>query len=108
MVEPHSKHGHGNERFGQRVGRKAERKLRARRETARPTWYWLGMFGIVGWSIAIPTVLGAMLGAWIDRRWPGSVSWTLNLLIIGLLIGCVHAWLWVRQESRNNRRGPPP
>ncbi|MGD2171070.1 MAG: AtpZ/AtpI family protein [Gammaproteobacteria bacterium] len=81
------------------VERKAERKLRARREEARTAWFWLGMFGLVGWSIAIPALIGVALGIWIDRRWPGPASWTLTLLIIGVAVGCLNAWYWVRQES---------
>jgi len=89
-------------RFEQSVGRKAERKLRAREEKERPVWFGLGMFGLVGWAVAIPTLLGIALGLWIDERWPGTISWTLNLLIIGVLIGCLNAWYWVSKESRDD------
>lgn len=88
--------------FEQSVGRKAERKLRAREEKERPVWFGLGMFGLVGWAVAIPTLLGIALGLWIDERWPGTISWTLNLLIIGALIGCLNAWYWVSRESRHD------
>lgn len=81
------------------VGRKAERKLRARREEDRTAWFWLGMFGLVGWSIAIPTVIGIALGIWIDNRWPTPASWTLTFLIIGVTLGCLNAWYWIKQES---------
>jgi len=88
--------------FEQSVGRKAERKLRAREEKERPVWFGLGMFGLVGWAVAVPTLLGIALGLWIDERWPGTISWTLNLLIIGVLIGCLNAWYWVSKESRHD------
>jgi len=85
--------------FEQSVARKAERKLRAREEKERPVWFGLGMFGLVSWTVAVPTLLGIAPGLWIDKRWPGTISWTLNLLIIGVLIGCLNAWDWVRKES---------
>lgn len=88
--------------FEQSVGRKAARKLRAREERERPVWFGLGMFGLVGWAVTVPTLLGIALGLWIDERWPGTVSWTLNLLIIGVLIGCLNAWYWVSKESRHD------
>jgi len=66
-------------RLPEEVGRKAQRKLRARREEERNVWFWLGMFGLVGWSVAIPTLIGIAVGLWIDRRWPGPASWTLTL-----------------------------
>jgi ATP synthase protein I len=87
-------------RFGHFVGRKAVRKLRARREADRGGWFWLGMFGLVGWSVAVPTVIGIALGLWFDRHFPGRVSWTLTLLIVGVALGCLNAWYWIKQENR--------
>lgn len=84
------------------VQRKAERKLRARREEERTAWFWLGMFGLVGWSIALPTLIGVASGIWLDRHWPGTVSWTLTFLIIGVGIGCLNAWYWIKQESKRD------
>lgn len=85
--------------MGREVGRKAERKIKARRRGERDAWFWLGMFGLVGWSVAIPTVAGIALGVWLDSRFPGEASWTLTFLIIGVVLGCLNAWYWVRQES---------
>ena len=85
--------------LGETVGRKAHRKLRARREAERDAWFWLGMFGLVGWSVAIPTIGGIALGLWLDERYPGDTSWTLTLLIIGVALGCLNAWYWIKQES---------
>jgi ATP synthase protein I len=81
------------------VERKARRKLRARREDERNAWFWLGMFGLVGWSIAVPTLIGVAIGIWLDRNWPGTVSWTLTLLLTGAGIGCLNAWYWISQEN---------
>jgi F-type H+-transporting ATPase subunit epsilon len=70
--------------LSQEVGSKAARKLRARRHVTRTVWFGLGMMGLIGWSVAIPTLLGAALGLWLDSRHQGSHSWTLALLVIGL------------------------
>ncbi|MGD2075031.1 MAG: AtpZ/AtpI family protein [Gammaproteobacteria bacterium] len=86
--------------FGEEVNRKAARKRHARQTGPRSAWFGLGMFGLVGWSVAIPTLLGIALGLWMDSRWPaGRTSWTLTLLIIGVALGCLNAWYWVKQES---------
>ena len=90
-------------RFERDVGRKAARRGRARRRGDRSFWFSLGLFGLVGWSVAIPTLGGLALGVWIDGRWPGRVSWTLTLLFIGIALGCANAWYWVKQESRDDR-----
>lgn len=86
------------------VGAKEARKLRARRDGGRSVWFGLGMMGLVGWSVALPALAGVALGAWLDRRWPGSVSWTLALLGLGVALGCFNAWHWVRRESPADRR----
>lgn len=95
-----SQSGTPNHEFQREVQRKARRKLRARSEETRTPWFWLGMFGLVGWSVALPTVIGVALGVWIDNRWPSRVSWTLTLLVVGVALGCLNAWYWVKQESR--------
>jgi ATP synthase protein I len=81
------------------VGAREVRKIRARRQQDRTIWFGLGMFGLVGWSVAIPTVLGVALGVWLDMTWPGRFSWTLALLLAGATLGCLNAWYWVSQEQ---------
>ena len=90
------------QRVLEQVATKEARKLRAQREKGRVAWFWLGMSGLVGWSVAIPTVLGAALGLWIDRTWPSRYSWTLMLLLLGVILGCLNAWFWLTQESRRD------
>jgi ATP synthase protein I len=86
--------------LAEQVGAKATRKLKARRNGAPGVWFGLGMMGLIGWSVAIPTLLGAALGLWLDQQSPGGRSWTLALLVAGLTIGCLNAWHWVSQEDR--------
>jgi ATP synthase protein I len=86
--------------LAEQVGSKAERKLRARRSGTPGVWFGLGMMGLIGWSVAVPTLLGAALGLWIDQRHPGGRSWTLVLLMAGLTIGCLNACHWVFREDR--------
>ena len=101
--DPQDKPSRPQPTLGQEVGAKATRKLKARRNAAHGVWYGLGMMGLIGWSVATPTVLGAALGLWLDKRYPGPHSWTLTLLIIGLITGCLTAWRWVADEDRQMR-----
>lgn len=103
MVEAENNSPRGEDRndqdkFARTIRRKQARRIRARREKQNTFWYGLGMFGTIGWSVAIPTLIGVALGLWIDGRWPGRVSWTLTLLFLGLVLGCVNAWYWVKRE----------
>ena len=82
------------------VGAKAARKLKARRNPAPGVWFGLGMMGLVGWSVVVPTLLGAALGIWLDKHHAGRHSWTLALLVTGLVLGCFNAWRWVLKEDK--------
>lgn len=89
----------GKNEFSQQVGDMAQRKLKAQRHVTKTVWSGLGMMGLVGWSVAMPTLLGAVLGLWLDKRYPGEHSWTLALLAVGLVLGCFNAWRWIVKED---------
>ncbi len=93
MTEPRST-------LAAQVGAKAQRKLAARRRGAPGVWFGLGTMGLVGWSVVVPTLLGAALGIWLDERHLGPHSWTLALLVAGLVLGCFNAWHWIAKEDR--------
>jgi len=54
---------------------------------------------LVGWSVVLPTLMGAALGIWLDRHWPSRFSWTLVLLISGLLVGCANVWIRIGKDQ---------
>lgn len=84
------------------IARRARRMQEARKRRRKSAWHGLGMFGMVGWAVAVATLGGTALGAWIDRRWPGDVSWTLVLLLAGAALGSLNAWYWVQREGRDD------
>ena len=86
-------------RLPEQVGIKARRKLAARRRGTAGVWSGLGMMGLVGWSVVVPTLAGAALGTWLDTHHPAGHSWTLALLVAGLTLGCFNAWRWVARED---------
>lgn len=89
----------GRDEMVQAVARQVKRKQRSRREGHRGLWFGFGMFGLIGWAVAAPTLLGIALGLWLDSRWPVRFSWTIALLFAGVTLGCINAWWWVRRES---------
>jgi ATP synthase protein I len=91
------------EKFSREVGTQERRKLRANRNRS-VVWTGLGMLGLVGWSIGVPTLLGTFLGLWLDKRHPGVHSWTLSLLFAGLCVGCANAWHWLTREQHQIHR----
>ena len=95
------KSGKEDKGFPKEIDVRERRKLRARNKKSDEVWFGLGMFGAVGWGVAVPTVIGIFLGVWIDMKWPGRYSWTLMLLFIGLITGCMNAWFWVNRQRRD-------
>ena len=87
-------------RLSEQIGAKAERKMRARRHPLSAVWFGLGMMGVIGWSVAVPTLIGAGVGMWLDAHHPGKHRWTLALLTAGLAAGCWLAGHWIAKESR--------
>ncbi len=84
------------------IARKASRKQKALREGKDNPYFGLAMFGLVGWAVAVPTVLGIALGVWLDARTGGDISWTLTFLFAGVVLGCLNAWYWVQKEGRDD------
>jgi ATP synthase protein I len=93
--------------YANRIGASAARKIRARKSD-QGVWFGLGMMGLIGWSVAVPTLLGAALGLWLDKHHPGKHGWTLALMAAGLAIGCLNAWHWVTAEDEAMRDDQGP
>lgn len=93
----------GGTDFAGQIRDQAARKLKARRGPAPDVWLGLGVMGLIGWSVAIPTLLGTALGLWLDKHYPGAHSWTLALLVAGLCLGCFNAWHWVAAQQKAMR-----
>ncbi|MCA9506998.1 MAG: AtpZ/AtpI family protein [Myxococcales bacterium] len=90
----------GESEFSKKIQASSKRKLRAKKHSKNVVWFGLGMMGIIGWSIAIPTLIGAFIGIWLDNKYPTKHSWTLTLLVVGLVFGCFNAWHWVKREEK--------
>ena len=84
----------GGRTFAEQVGAKATRKLKARSNPS-PVWFGLGMMGVIGWSVVIPTLLGAGVGLDGDGDDPGEAA----------ARDC--ALRWMRQGRRVRIARPP-
>jgi ATP synthase protein I len=87
------------------IAAKEARKMKARKDKARGLWFGMGMMGMIGWSVVVPTLIGVAVGIWLDIKYPGQISWTLTFMSIGLAIGCANAWYWVEREQKKIEGG---
>lgn len=88
-------------KFSKAVENKEKRKIKEKRRSKHPVLRGIGMFGLIGWSVVAPTLLGTFFGVWLDEQFPSKHSWTLTFLITGLIIGCMGAWYWLSKEKKD-------
>lgn len=75
-----------------RRARKAEQE---RRSLMAQTAY----IGVLGLLFVLPVILGAYLGRWLDEHAAGySISWTVNLICLGVIVGAINVYLFVRER----------
>lgn len=91
-------------KFIKRIAARERRKLRAKRLGERSIWFGMAMSGLIGWSVAVPILGGIALGMWLDKHYPARHSWTLTLMMAGIVIGCWNAWRWVAEEGDSIER----
>ncbi|SFT91620.1 AtpZ/AtpI family protein [Sedimentitalea nanhaiensis] len=81
------------------IGDRARRMKIARDDPGPSPLRGVGTFGMIGWSIAVPTVIGAFLGLWLDRVAPQAFSWPVALILGGVVLGALIAWAWIGKEG---------
>lgn len=90
-----------DDEMNEKIAVEANKKIRSKSE-GKEILFGMGVFGIIGWSVAVPMLLGVALGSYLDKRFTQSFSWTLTMLFLGLIIGCFNAWRWLTE--RNERK----
>ena len=86
------------ERFLETLRHKRERAERNRREENPSFWSNVGLFGVVGWSITVPMVLGLLVGRLIDKRFDSGAVYTVFLMLVGLGFGCYNVWRLISRK----------
>lgn len=61
--------------------------------------YRAALLSVYGWQLAIPVLLGIMLGILLDRIFPiPHFSWILNLILLGFVVGFYNATQWMKKN----------
>lgn len=77
------------------------REQRARRweeEGERPLWMNLSMVGALGWLIVMPTLLGVLIGRWLDETFETGILFTGAMIFLGVCLGGSLAWRRINRE----------
>ncbi len=73
------------------------RKARKERQTLLAQTTYLGTLGLL---FVVPVAAGAYLGLWIDSRSDEySVLWTITLLLLGVVIGALNVYIFIRTKG---------
>lgn len=83
--------------LGKQVERQAQRMKKAERE--RPTLIGQTVYmGTLGLLFVLPLIGGAYLGQWLDSLATGySIRWTTSLIVIGVFVGAMNVYLFIRE-----------
>lgn len=81
----------------EKIERQTKRMKKAERE--RQTLIGQTIYiGTLGLLLVLPVVGGAYLGHWLDSMMDGySIRWTTSLILIGVMIGAVNAYLFIKE-----------
>ena len=78
----------------ERQAKRIDKARRERRSVIAQTVY----LGTLGLLLVLPAVGGAYLGHWLDGLTAGySIRWTISLIVLGIAIGAMNVYLFVRE-----------
>ena len=72
------------------------------KKTQPSVWFYLGTFGNIGLSIALPIVIGVLVGSWIDTKYGSKPTATLIGIIIGFIISIFGFVQMIRKVIRGD------
>jgi ATP synthase protein I len=85
------------EKLKQKVEQQARRMRKAEREkqTLMAQTVYLGSLGLM---FVLPVIGGGYLGVWLDSQADGySVFWTISMLLLGIVIGMLNVYFFIRE-----------
>jgi len=93
-----SSNNNGQKKMQRAVRLREERSERWKKHGERSLWQNLSMIGALGWLIVTPTLLGVLLGRWLDGMFGTGIYFSGALIFLGITFGCYLAWQRVSKE----------
>ena len=88
-----------DEQLRRSVEKQVKRMRRAEKE--RPTLLSQSVFmGTLALLFVLPVIFGAYLGNWLDGMAQGySIRWTIGLIFVGLIVGIINVYMYIREHE---------
>ncbi len=83
---------HGHEKMRDAVRLREERSEKWKKEGERSIWQNLSMIGALGWLVVVPTLLGVLLGRWLDTTFGTGIFFSGACIFAGVVFGSYLAW----------------
>ena len=93
-----SPNNQGHDKMQRAVRLREQRRKQWKKEGERSLWQNLSMVGALGWLIVTPTLLGVLIGRWLDGVFETGIFFSGALVFLGITIGCYLAWQRVNKE----------
>ena len=85
----------------QKLEESVEKRVRRMKQAEKERRTLIGQsvyLGTLGVMFVLPVVAGAYLGQWLDSLSAGyEVHWTVSLIILGVIIGGMNVYLFIRE-----------
>ncbi|MCB9715410.1 MAG: AtpZ/AtpI family protein [Myxococcales bacterium] len=95
----------------ERIAKFAARRERARARRGRSLWAQASRVGTVGWLVAVPIAVGALLGHLLDERLGTGITFAMAFIAVGVVAGGYALWRLgfdIREEEDGEAPSPPP
>ena len=76
------------------------REQRRQRASEQSIWQNLSMIGAFGWLIVVPTLLGVLLGRWLDDIFATGILFSAALIFLGVTMGGYLVWQRIKKEEQ--------
>lgn len=93
-----ARNNEGREKMRRAVELREQRQERWKKEGERSLWQNLSMIGALGWLIVTPTLLGVLIGRWLDRLFETGIFYSGAFIFLGVAFGSYLAWRRITKE----------
>ncbi len=88
----------GPDRMTEAARRAQRRHAEGERDPEPSLGRRFAQIGVLGWIIVGPTLLGVVLGSWLDRALGSGITLSAALTVLGAALGLWLAFRWMHEQ----------